>query len=273
VSDADLEREIRVSRDAGVVTLTIDRPAVRNAVSWRHRDRLIEVLADIAVDASVRAVVLTGAGGAFCAGGDLSTVRPLPPPVEGQPDRIAGAVTASVRSAQALIAAVLDCPKPIVAAVDGVAAGMGAQLALACDVLVVAETCRLAEVFVRRAIVPDGAAAYVLARSLPLHVAKRLLLFGGELTAADLDRFGVAHQVVPPADLAATAAAVAGELAQGPTVALGLTKRLLHRAMEQGRTAAFDDEALSQEVNVATLDAAEGLASFRERRQPLFRGW
>lgn len=268
-----IERELSVTIGDGVATFTIDRPEVRNALSWRHRDRLVHLLADAAVDASVRCVLITGAGGAFCAGGDLRNPMPFPPPVAGQPERVAGTVSASVRSAQALIAAVLDCPKPVVAAVDGVAAGMGAQLALACDVVVVAETARLAEVFVRRAIVPDGAAAYVLARTLPLHVAKRLLLFGGELDAAQLQSFGIAHSVVPSAELPAAARAVALQLAAGPTTALGLTKRLLNRAGEQGRAVAFDDEALAQEVNVMTHDAGEGLASFRERRAPVFRGW
>jgi 2-(1,2-epoxy-1,2-dihydrophenyl)acetyl-CoA isomerase len=221
----------------------------------------------------VRAIVITGSGGSFCAGGDLRTTMPPPPPVAGQPERIAGTVTASVRSAQSLIAAVLDCAKPVIAAVDGVAAGMGAQLALACDVVVLSDTARFAELFVRRAIVPDGGAAYVLSRVLPLHVTKRLLLFGGELSAAEADRWGVAHRIVAPEQLHAAAAEVAAQLAAGPTATLGLTKRLLNRAPEQGRTIAFDDEAMAQEINVVTHDAGEGLASFRERRQPEFHGW
>jgi len=269
----DLESELTAVVADGVAWYTINRPEVRNALSYRHRERLVGLLERAANDAAVRAIVITGSGGSFCAGGDLRTTMPPPPPVDGQPERITGTVTASVRSAQSLIAAVLDCPKPVIAAVDGVAAGMGAQLALACDVVVLSDTARFAELFVRRAIVPDGGAAYVLSRVLPLHVAKRLLLFGGELDAAQADALGIAHRVVPPDELHAAAAEIAGQLAAGPTAALGLTKRLMNRAPEQGRAVAFDDEAMAQEVNVMTADAAEGLASFRERRAPEFHGW
>lgn len=273
-TDTDaLEAELSAEVVDGVAWFTINRPEVRNALSWRHRQRLVALLESASIDAAVRAIVITGSGGSFCAGGDLRTTMPPPPPVAGQPARIAGTVTASVRSAQSLIAAVLDCAKPVIAAVDGVAAGMGAQLALACDVVVVSDTARFAELFVRRAIVPDGGAAYVLSRVLPLHVAKRLLLFGGELTAAETEALGIAHRVVAPDQLLAAAAEVGAQLAAGPTATLGLTKRLLNRAPEQGRTIAFDDEAMAQEINVVTHDAGEGLASFRERRQPEFHGW
>ena len=145
---------------------------------------------------------------------------------------------------------------------------MGAQLALACDVVVVSTTARFAELFVRRAIVPDGGAAYVLSRVLPLHVAKRLLLFGGELDSAEATARASPIASSRPTSCTRRRRRWPRSWPPGPTTTLGLTKRLLNRAAEQGRTVAFDDEAMAQEINVATADAAEGLASFRERRVP-----
>jgi 2-(1,2-epoxy-1,2-dihydrophenyl)acetyl-CoA isomerase len=175
--------------------------------------------------------------------------------------------------AQRLIAAVLDCEKPVIAAVGGTAAGIGAHLALACDLVIASEEARFIEVFVRRGIVPDGGGAYLLPRLTGLHKAKELVFFGDDLSAVDAERLGLVNTVVPAGELDATVAAWAARLATGPTVAIGLAKRLLNRSLDGDRATSFTEEALAQEVAMTTRDATEGVASFVERRPTEFKGW
>ncbi|MGW2236169.1 enoyl-CoA hydratase/isomerase family protein [Streptomyces sp. NPDC001759] len=252
--------------DAGVAHLTLDRPEALNALTPDQRELLIELLADASADPGVRAVVVTGTGRGFCAGADLRGGA-------AGGERVAGDVARMIRTgAQRLIAAVLDCEKPVIAAVNGTAAGLGAHLALACDLVLAAESAKFIEVFVRRGLVPDGGGAYLLPRLIGPHRAKELMFFGDALSAADAERIGLVNRVVSDAELDKTARDWAGRLAVGPTRALALTKQLVNASLDGDRAAAFAAEAAAQEINMTTADAQEGVRSFVERRSPEYRG-
>ncbi|MGW3095565.1 enoyl-CoA hydratase/isomerase family protein [Streptomyces sp. NPDC001102] len=252
--------------DAGVAHLTLNRPEALNALTPGQRDLLVELLAGASADPDVRAVVLTGTGRGFCAGADLRGGA-------AGGERVAGDVARMIRmGAQRLIAAVLDCEKPVIAAVNGTAAGLGAHLALACDLVLAAESAKFIEVFVRRGLVPDGGGAYLLPRLVGPRRAKELMFFGDALSAADAERIGLVNRVVPEAELDKTAREWAARLAAGPTRALALTKQLVNASLDGDRTAAFAAEAAAQEINMTTADAQEGVRSFVERRSPEYRG-
>ncbi|ALV35107.1 enoyl-CoA hydratase-related protein [Streptomyces sp. CdTB01] len=252
--------------DAGVAHLTLNRPEALNALTPDQRDLLVELLAGASADPDVRAVVLTGTGRGFCAGADLRGGA-------AGGERVAGDVARMIRTgAQRLIAAVLDCEKPVIAAVNGTAAGLGAHLALACDLVLAAESAKFIEVFVRRGLVPDGGGAYLLPRLVGPRRAKELMFFGDALSAADAERIGLVNRVVPDAELDKTAREWAARLAAGPTRALALTKQLVNASLDGDRTAAFAAEAAAQEINMTTADAREGVRSFVERRSPEYRG-
>ncbi|MXM68089.1 enoyl-CoA hydratase/isomerase family protein [Streptomyces sp. HUCO-GS316] len=260
------EPRIRTRTDHHVTHLALDRPDTLNALTPDDRDHLIHLLSAASADPDVRAVILTGTGRGFCAGADL---RGAP----GVGERIAGDVARVLRlGAQRLIAAVLDCEKPVIAAVNGTAAGLGAHLALACDLVLAAESAGFIEVFVRRGLVPDGGGAYLLPRLIGPRRAKELMFFGDALTAPDAARLGLVNRVVPDADLSRTASEWAARLAAGPTRALALTKQLVNASLDTDRGTAFAAEAAAQEINMTTEDAREGVRSFVERRSPEFRG-
>ncbi|WP_215456244.1 enoyl-CoA hydratase/isomerase family protein [Streptomyces sp. ATCC 21386] len=258
---------IRHATDNAVSWITLNRPEAMNAITPDQRERLIRLLFDASADPAVRAVVITGTGRGFCAGADLRGST-----TDGG-ERVPGDVARVIRlGAQRLIAAVLDCEKPVIAAVNGTAAGIGAHLALACDLVLAAEEARFIEVFVRRGLVPDGGGAYLLPRLIGPQRAKELMFFGDALSAADAERLGLVNRVVPAQDLEKTARAWADRLAAGPTRSLAATKHLVNTSLETDRATAFAAEAAAQEINMATADAQEGVASFVERRTPRFEG-
>ncbi|MFL4905025.1 enoyl-CoA hydratase/isomerase family protein [Streptomyces sp. MMS24-I2-30] len=277
-SGTGIRHEVR----AGVSRITLDRPEALNALTPGLRDRVIELLADASADPDIRAVVLTGTGRGFCAGADLrgggaaggervAGSRAAGEQVPGE--RVAGDVARILRlGAQRLVAAVLDCEKPVLAAVNGTAAGLGAHLAFACDLVLAAESARFIEVFVRRGLVPDGGGAYLLPRLVGPQRAKELMFFGDALRAADAERLGLVNRVVPDEELAGTAEEWAARLAAGPTRALALAKQLVNASLDGDRTAAFAAEAAAQEINMTTADAQEGVAAFVARRDAEFRG-
>ncbi|MFD7665435.1 enoyl-CoA hydratase/isomerase family protein [Streptomyces sp. NPDC059788] len=292
--------------DNAVLWITLNRPAALNALTWDQRERVIALLCDASADPDVRAVVLTATGKGFCAGADL---RGGPGGGEGQaaggsgpgdgdgqaedggeqagtrsesegpqdrarpPERVVGDVARMLRrGAQRLVAAVLDCEKPVLAAVNGTAAGLGAHLALACDLVLAAESATFIEVFARRGLVPDGGGAYLLPRLVGPQRAKELLFFGDAVTAAEAQRLGLVNRVVPDAGLEKATRDWAERLAAGPTRAFALTKQLVNASLDGDRGAAFAAEAAAQEINMTTVDAREGVASFVERRRPTYRG-
>ncbi|MCX5154393.1 enoyl-CoA hydratase-related protein [Streptomyces sp. NBC_00291] len=262
----DIDSLVLHRTENGVSWITLNRPEAMNAVTMEQRERVIALLDGASCDPAVRAVVVTATGKGFCAGADLRGG-----PAAGE--RIAGDVARLIRSgAQRLITSVLDCEKPVIAAVNGTAAGIGAHLALACDLVIAAEPARFIEVFVRRGLVPDGGGAYLLPRLLGPQKAKELLFFGDALPAAEAERLGLVNKVVPAETLEATAREWAERLAQGPTRAIAMTKQLVNASLDGDRATALAAEATAQEINMTTADANEGVASFVERRTPKYLG-
>ncbi|MFH8497665.1 enoyl-CoA hydratase/isomerase family protein [Streptomyces coeruleorubidus] len=250
-----------------VLSVTLNRPETLNALTPGDRDEVVRLLSEASASPEVRAVVLTGTGRGFCAGADLRGTAAT------TGERVAGDVARILRTgAQRLIAAVLDCEKPVIAAVNGTAAGLGAHLAFACDLVLAAGSARFIEVFVRRGLVPDGGGAYLLPRLIGPQRAKELMFFGDALTATDAERMGLVNRVVPDGDLDKTARAWAERLATGPTRALALTKQLVNASLDADRATAFAAEAAAQEINMTTADAQEGVRSFVERRGAVYEG-
>jgi 2-(1,2-epoxy-1,2-dihydrophenyl)acetyl-CoA isomerase len=274
--DVPVSDLIRTRVDGGVARITIDRPDAGNSLTADMRDHLADTFDELSATLGVRAVVLTGAGERhFCTGAGLGGAqKPEPPRPDGAPDRALGDVSRMIRRGwQRLVASILDCEKPVVAAVNGTAAGGGANLVLACDLVVMADTARLIEVFVKRGIIPDAGGAYLLPRIVGPQRAKELMFLGDDLSAADCERWGIANRVVPAAELGTTVDELAARLAAGPTKAIAMTKWLVNRSHESARHSAFEEEAYAQELVTATADMAEGIAAFGERRAPEFKGW
>jgi 2-(1,2-epoxy-1,2-dihydrophenyl)acetyl-CoA isomerase len=271
-----VDEELLASVEDQVLWLTINRPDAGNAITPDVRNRIIDHLAEASGSLDVRAVVITASGEKhFCTGADLRAGRAAPPPKpEGAPDMIAGTAARMIRTGiQRLIGGILDCEKPVLAAVNGTAAGGGAQIVMACDLAVAADNARLIQVFVRRGLIPDGGGAYLLPRVVGMKKAKELVFFGDDVHADEAERLGLFNKVVPAAELRTAAAEWAARLASGPTKTIGFAKRLLNHSLDTDRATMFEEEALYVEMVQQTLDSKEGVASFIERRPSEFKGW
>ncbi len=264
--------ELLEERAGGVLSLTLNRPERKNAVNPALRDAAIDALAAAEKDEEIRCIVLTGAGDAFCTGVDLAAgAASQPPGPSGKPDPEAVA-TATREGMHRLAAAIWNFEKPIVAAVNGVAAGAGVQFALSCDLVLAAESARFIEIFVRRGLVVDSGGSWLLPRLVGLARAKELIYFADALSAADAERIGLVNRVVPDRELRPLAAAWADRLARSPTRAIVESKRLLHRSFERTHAEALDAEAEAQGAVSQTDDFVEGIVSFMQKRDPEFTG-
>ncbi|HEX2754710.1 MAG TPA: enoyl-CoA hydratase-related protein [Candidatus Limnocylindrales bacterium] len=255
--------DLRLETVDAVATITLDRPDALNALTVPLKEDLLAALAEVAADDAVRAVVLTGAGRAFCAGQDLRERL--------EPDAAPLAVEIRVRY-NPLIRAMRGLPKPIVGAINGIAAGAGASLAFACDIRIAAEGASFLLAFGRVGLIPDTGATWFLPRLVGGAKAVELALTTDPLSAVDAERFGLVARVVPGDTLLAEAQALAARLAAGAPRALALTKR----ALEASWSATLDEQ-LELEADVqgeagATADHAEGIAAFLERRPARFSG-
>lgn len=257
------------SIENGVATITLNRPDSANAILPEMRNLIIDLLGAADGDVEVRAVQIRSNGRHFCSGADvggIATARQTGPVVGDGMRRI-------MSGAQRLIAAVLDCSKPVLGVVQGPAAGMGAHLAFACDLVVAADSAIFLEPFLQRGIVVDAGGAYMLPRRIGLQRAKELAFLGEKIPAADAKELGLVNRVVPADQLQATADELLHRLANMPTTAVSLTKRLFNRSMDGDRAAAFLEEAMAQELQSRSHDAAEGIKAFGERRTPEFKGY
>ncbi len=275
VADETEAPPVRRRLEDGVAWITLDRPEAGNAITAAMRDQIIVWLEEASADLAVRVVVLTGAGEkGFCTGADLRSSGPGPARPAGAPDRAVGDAARLIRTGwQRLISAVLDCEKPVIAAVNATAAGGGMHLALACDLVLAAEEAKFIEVFVRRGIAPDAGGAYLLPRLIGPQRAKELFFFGDDVPAVEAERLGLVNRVVPRSELLTLAGEWAARLASGPTRAISVAKHLTNRSFESDRATAFREEAVAQELVTGTADCAEGLAAFAGRRPPVFQGW
>jgi 2-(1,2-epoxy-1,2-dihydrophenyl)acetyl-CoA isomerase len=262
-SDAARPPTVRVDVADAVVTITLERPDALNALTGPMLADLLAAFRRVGRDRTIRAVILTGAGRAFCAGQDLKErLAPDAPPL---------AVVVRKRY-NPLIAAMRALDQPIVGAINGVAAGAGASLAFACDVRVAAETASFALAFGRIGLVPDSGATWFLPRLVGPAKAAELALTGATLSATDAERFGLVAKVVPSETLAAAAREIAERLASLAPVALAQTKRALDRSWSLDLETALEDEAWRQGIAGGTHDHAEGIAAFVEKRSPRFKG-
>jgi 2-(1,2-epoxy-1,2-dihydrophenyl)acetyl-CoA isomerase len=255
--------DLRLDIADAVATITLDRPDALNALTVPLKHELLAAFEQVAADDAVRAVVLTGAGRAFCAGQDLR--ERLEPDAAPLQDEI------RLRY-NPLIRAMVGLDKPLIGAINGVAAGAGASLALACDLRIAAEGASFLLAFGRVGLVPDSGATWLLPRLIGGAKAAELALTGAALTAADAERLGLVLRVVPGEELAAAAQALAAQLAAGAPVALALTKRALAASWDATLAEQLETEADLQGRAGATADHAEGVAAFVERRPPRFGG-
>ena len=247
----------------GVGLITLNRPEVLNAVTARMLEELRHTLGVAERDGAVRALVLTGAGRAFCAGQDVREVT------EGRWEDLESLLREKY---PAVILKLFQMEKPIVAAVNGVAAGSGCNLALACDLRVASERASFGEVFVRIGLGPDSGAAYFLPRLVGLAKAAELLFTGAIIDAQEAERRGLVNKVVPQEKVMEESLALASQLAKGPTKAIGIAKRALHQGLHMDLSAVLEMEAALQEELARTEDFREGARAFLEKRPPAFKG-
>jgi len=256
------ETSLRSEQLDGILTLTMARPEALNALDRALKTDLLGAFRGAARDAAVRAVVLTGDGRAFCAGQDLREAG-----VSG------AAIGREIRERYVpLVLAIARLEKPVVAAVNGVAAGAGLALALACDVRLASSAASFACAFGRVGLVPDSGVSWFLPRLVGPAWAAELVLGGDSLEAEAAARIGLVQRVVPPDELLPEAHALAFRFAQGAPLAAGLAKRALAAAQESSLEAALEYEAQLQSVAGRSADHAEGRAAFLEKRPPRFRG-
>jgi 2-(1,2-epoxy-1,2-dihydrophenyl)acetyl-CoA isomerase len=259
--------EILVERDGGVVWATLNRPEKKNALTLAMAADLVEVLAEVESRPEDRVVLLTGAGGAFSSGADLTDPEAVVAIAAGP-----AAALASVRRIHALPLALHRLSKPVVAAVAGVAAGAGCNLALACDLVVAASDARFCEIFVRRGLTLDFGGSWLLPRLVGLHRAKELAFLGEMVDAVRAEAIGLVNRVVATEDLERESRELAGRLAAGPPVALAAMKQALHQGLSLSLAESIEGEVLAQTVCVSTADTAEAMRAFIERREPRFHG-
>ena len=255
--------DVRLEVAERVATITLDRPDALNALTIDMKGELLAAFRSVARDREVRSVVLTGAGRAFCAGQDLKERL--------APDATPLAVEVRERY-NPIIRAMRDLDQPIVAAINGVAAGAGASLAFACDLRIAAEGASFALAFGRIGLVPDSGATWFLPRLVGPARAAELALLSEPLSAADAARWGIVARVVLADVLADEARAIALRLAAMAPRALAMTKHAMDRAWTRDLAGALEDEAWLQGIAGATTDHAEGLAAFVEKRPPRFTG-
>lgn len=258
---------ILTAQDGPVLSITLNRPDKLNAATDQMLDELIDAFKSAERDDSVRAILLTGAGRGFCAGQDLGAVQ------ERQGE--AGGMSFGEhlrRTYNPLILRMRQMPKPIIGAINGVAAGAGMSMAMACDIRLAAESASFLQAFVKIGLIPDSGSTWMLPRLVGMTRALDLMLTGRKISVQEALSYGLINQIVPDADLMATATQTAAEFAAAPTRAIGYIKRALEFAATSTLADALNNEADLQEIAGRTADHKEGIAAFMEKRPAQFKG-
>ena len=251
-------------RSDAVATITLNRPEARNALDIAMRRELVAALDEVEADEAARVLVLTGAGGHFCSGGDVKTMR--------ERRSTAAEGRARVELLNAMVTRLVEFPKPTIAMVDGYAVGAGSNLALGGDLIVASDRAKFGELFWKIGLVPDGGGTWLLSRVVGLARAKELIFTADVIDAAEAARIGLVNRVVPAAELQSVTRALAEKIAAGPPAVLRMAKHMVNRAATSDLAAALDLEAFSQGIALASEDHQEGLRAFFDKRPARFTG-
>ncbi len=250
-----------------IVTLTLNRPDRLNALGDTLREELCDALGRASADPAARVIVITGAGRGFCAGGDMKAAHEVQ---EGVRERALLDRVAPLRDK--VVLAMRDAPKPIIAAVNGPAAGAGMNLALACDLRLASTAARFGQTFVKRGLHVDWGGTYFLPRLVGMAKACELIFTGEMISAEEAYTLGLLNQLVPPERLMPATYELAQKIAVGPPIAIRLAKRALYHNQDVDLRAALEFETFAQNVCRETEDAREGIRAFVEKRPPQFQG-
>jgi 2-(1,2-epoxy-1,2-dihydrophenyl)acetyl-CoA isomerase len=262
-------QQVTVERDGAVATVRMSNPARLNALSTLMSGELIDALDHLNQDSEVRATVLTGEGRGFCAGADLSALEE--PYRRGERPKLSTFLQSDT-GYNRLIPLLAQAPKPVIAAINGVAAGAGLSVALACDLRIASEDASFSLAFVKIGLIPDSGACYFLPRAVGMARALELAITGDRIDAAAALQMGLVNRVVPSDVVVPEAQDLAKRLAELPTGAIALTKRIFNEASDMSLAETLDLEATIQDEAAATDDHLEGVMAFLEKRQPTFTG-
>jgi 2-(1,2-epoxy-1,2-dihydrophenyl)acetyl-CoA isomerase len=258
-------QHVLVERDGGLVSLTFNRPEKKNALNGQTWLELDDALRKAEEDPGVRALVISGAGGNFSSGADLSG--------GGNRDEEQRPILESMRTMGNILIRLHRLPKPTLAKVDGVAVGVGLGIALACDLVVASDRARFCEIFSKRGLALDGGNSWVLPRLIGLHKAKELAYFGDMVSADEAAALGLVNKVVAADRLDEAVDEWAQRLANGPTLALSLSKRLLNSSYTSSFDESIEDEGRCQHILFTSTDMREAMIAYAERREPRFQGF
>ncbi|MCK6589806.1 MAG: enoyl-CoA hydratase [Polyangiaceae bacterium] len=259
------EEVLIVERDGAVATVTMNRPQARNALNRQLHTELGATLQKLADDASVRVIVLTGAGGAFCAGADLRSG------IAENPGGLTG-IEVVIDQYHAMIRAIVSAPKPVIAMVDGCAVGFGCDLALACDMRIISSDAYFQEKFVKIGLMPDGGGTFWLPRLIGLGRAMEYIMTGEPINAETAHQLGLANRVVPSEEIRRETMALAGVLAKGPPVAFGEIKKAMRASLGGTIDTALEMERAGQIRCLHSSDCMEGVSAWIQKREPAFTG-
>lgn len=260
-----MSEAVMVERDGGVVTLTLNRPEVRNAMTAELTDAFTEAVESLRGDPDVRVVVVTGAGKAFCAGGDLSWIQP-------GPGADVPSLRAKMRAFYPRFLVVRSLDVPTIAAINGAAIGAGLCMAMACDIRIAAEDAKLSTAFMRLGMHPGMAATYLLTRLVGTARASELFFTAKTIDGREAERIGLVNHAVPGGSLLDEAGSLAREIARNAPIPMGMTKRALYLAERADIETMLEYEGLAQPITLATADLLEGLKAMKEKRPPEFEG-
>ena len=255
-----------VERSDGVVTCTLNRPEKKNAITNEMWVGLIDLFEEVAVNPDDRVLVITGAGDGFCSGADLGDGG------SAQDATGAGSALAGMRNVGRAALGLHGLAKPTIAAVNGVAAGAGLNLALGCDLVVASDRARFSEIFAKRGLVIDFGGSWLLPRLIGMHRAKELVLLADVIDATEAERIGLVNRVVDHELLGASVRELAARLANMAPLALAASKRLLNQSLAVSMAEAIEAENTAQALMASTRDTAEAILAFFERREPRFSG-
>ena len=274
-SESDIEKSIKFQVENNVAWITIDNQKKGNGLTPDMRDHLIDLFESFNGQFEVRSAVITGAGEKFfCTGADLSASRQNNDRSEGTPSSITGEIRRMMLDGSIkLMNSVLDCEIPVIASVNGTAAGIGAHLAFCSDLVVTADTARFIEIFARRGLVPDGLGAWILPRLIGIQKTKELMFFADDVSAEEALRLGLCNRSVPASELETISREWAECLASGPSRSYMFTKWMLNKSLDVDRITLAEYEAWAVEVNASTHDSKEGVVAFQEKRNPEWKGY